>query len=96
MPSTRRLPPLERTDARDHPHRGRLAGAVGTEEPEGLALANGEVDAVDGDEVAEALHETMGLDHGRGRWTPAVGAPSPFRSDSGTSVVGEECDVIVR
>ena len=44
-----------RRDARDHPHRRGLARAVRPEEAERLARLDPEVDAVDRDEVAEAL-----------------------------------------
>src|SRR4051794_19152432 len=48
----------------EHPqHRG-LAGTVGTEDAEDLALAHLEVDAVDGPQVAEGLHQAACLDGG--------------------------------
>ena len=40
---------------------GRLAGAVGTEEAVEAPLGHGEVDAVDGDEVAEAARQAVCL-----------------------------------
>ena len=43
---------------REHADRGRLAGAVGAEEPEHAARRDLEVDAVEGPDVAEGLHET--------------------------------------
>ena len=49
-------------DAPDHAHRRRLARAVRAEEAERLAALQVEVDRVDGDEVAEALHEIACLD----------------------------------
>ena len=55
-----------RDDAEQHQQRRRLAGAVGAEEGDPLAGADREVDAVDGDDVAEPLR--------RGRAPPA---PSP-------------------
>ena len=41
-----------------------LPGAVRTEEAERLAPGDGEVDPVDRNEVAEALDQAVGLDHG--------------------------------
>jgi hypothetical protein len=49
----------------EHADQRRLAGAVGAEHAEDFALADGEGDAVDGGEVAEALGEVVDLD-GRG------------------------------
>src|SRR5690606_37423857 len=49
-------------DRGDHPHGRRLPGAVGAEEPERLALADVEVDRVDGGERPEGLGEAPGLD----------------------------------
>ena len=51
-------------DARDHAHGRGLPGAVRAEEAEGLASSDGELDPVDGHEVAEALDQAVGLDHG--------------------------------
>ena len=45
-----------------HLHRGRLSAAVGAEETEDLAAADGEVDAVHGGEGAKPLGEVGGLD----------------------------------
>ena len=53
-------------DAADHPHRRGLARAVRPEEPERLARLDAEVDAVDRDEVTEALRQATSLDE-RGR-----------------------------
>ena len=51
-----------------HPHRGRLAGAVGPEEGVDLALGDLEVDAVDGpDLVPETALEPLDLDRGHRR-----------------------------
>src|SRR5688572_7856526 len=41
-----------------------LACSVRTEEAEDLALADLEVESIDGDEIAEALRELLGTDHG--------------------------------
>ena len=45
-------------ERREHADRGRLAGAVGAEEPEDAARRDLKVDAVQGPDVAEGLHET--------------------------------------
>jgi hypothetical protein len=45
---------------------GRLAGAVGTQHPEDLALGDVEVEASEGVRLAEGLVEADGLDHGSG------------------------------
>jgi hypothetical protein len=41
------------------PHGGGLAGAVGTDEPEHLALGDGERQVVEGDQVAVAAGQTL-------------------------------------
>ncbi len=57
--------PLVRVETRaDHPHGRRLAGAVGPEQAEGLALVDLERDPVDGDEVLVLLREVSGGDDG--------------------------------
>ena len=61
-PATRPLPEARREQAVEHFDRRRLAGAVGAEEAEDLARRDGERDAVDGDEVVEALGELVHLD----------------------------------
>ena len=61
--------------AQQDPHRGRLAGAVGPEEPVDVACVDGEIDAVDGNDRPVALHEAAGLER-KGR----VGAHSPATS----------------
>ncbi len=48
----------------DHPHRGRFAGAVGTEESEDLALLDGEGDSVDRHLGAEVFVEIFDFYHG--------------------------------
>ena len=60
----RSVPARDRRDAADHPHRRALPRPVRAEEAERLARSHVEVDAVDGDEVAETLHEAAGVDHG--------------------------------
>ena len=52
-------PGRHRRDARDHPHRGGLAGSVGSQEAEALAAMNLEVDTVDCREVVVALVEAL-------------------------------------
>ena len=53
---------VDRQQRREHPqHRG-LAGAVRPEDAEDLALADLEVDAVDGAQVAERLHQPARVD----------------------------------
>src|SRR4029079_13406276 len=54
----------DRRHAADHAHGRRLPGPVGAEEAEGLAALEVEVDAVDCDELAEALHEVARVDQG--------------------------------
>ena len=49
-------------EASQHLHRGGLAAAVGAEEAEDLAAADGEAHAVHGGEAAEPLGEVGGLD----------------------------------
>ena len=61
-PEDAELPVRDRGDAADHAHRRRLPGAVRTEETEGLASLEVEVDRVDCGELAEALDEPAGLD----------------------------------
>ena len=73
-------PVRHRGHARDHPHGGRLAGTVGPQEPVGLAPADLEVDAVDGDEVAEPLGEPAGHHQGL---RPVVGRRSGHRGRTG-------------
>ena len=53
-------------DAHHHADGGGLAGAVGSEEPDDLAVVHVEIDTVDGPQVAEALLEDRGPgDHRR-------------------------------
>ena len=76
-------PRRDRRDAADHPHRRALAGAVRPEEAERLAALDVEVDAVDGDELAEALDEAARVDRwGRlahGLQTTYAGRMAPSR-----------------
>ncbi len=57
----------DRRDARDHPHRGGLAGAVGAQEAERFAGRDVEVDGVHGGELAEPLGQSAGMDERGGR-----------------------------
>ena len=50
--------------AGQNPHRRRLAGAVGSEEPEDFAALDSEADVVDGSHAAVAFGEVLNLDHG--------------------------------
>ena len=60
----------DRGNGGDHPHRRGLAGAIGAEKTERLALGDLEGDAVDGHHLAEVFREVSGLDqcsaHSRG------------------------------
>ena len=49
----------------DHPHRRGLAGAIGPEKAERLALCYIEADAVDGHHLPEMFREVFGLDQVR-------------------------------
>ena len=57
-----RVARVDRQQRREHPQHRRLAGAVRAEDAEDLALAHLEVDAVDGAQVAEGLHQAACLD----------------------------------
>ena len=57
----------DRGDAADHPHRAALAGPVGTEEPERLAVPHLDVDPVHRGEVTEALGQAAGVHQRLGR-----------------------------
>src|SRR6185369_10941594 len=56
-------PARRRKDARHDAHRRRLAGAVRTEEPDDLALVDGERDATHGFDRPEALRDVLDFDH---------------------------------
>jgi hypothetical protein len=70
-------------DAGDHAHRRGLAGAVGPQEPEDLALLDGEVDAVDGPVGTELLGQAPGRHQRRGPGTPHRLGLSPRTGDVG-------------
>ncbi len=59
---------------RQHPHRRRLAGAVGSEEAVDLALVDLEVDALDGEDLAEGALEPLDRDCPHAR-SPAARRP---------------------
>ena len=64
-PPTSAVPAVGRVQPEDHPHRGRLAGAVRPDEPGDLPGPHGERQAVDGDHLAVAFSEVAGLNrHG--------------------------------
>src|SRR5205823_7034049 len=67
-------------DRAQDPNGGRLPGAVGAEQAEDGAGRNGEVDAVEGGDIAEPLDEAGG-DDGGGLHTPSIGQMSG-RSES--------------
>src|SRR5438309_10957402 len=50
-------------NASDHPERRRLAGAVGSKEPEQFSARNGEVDRIDRGEGTVTLREGGEADH---------------------------------
>src|SRR5690606_24095740 len=52
-----------RQEAGEDLHRRRLAGAVGPEEAEDLALLDGEVEVGDGDAVPVPLRQVLDFDH---------------------------------
>ena len=68
----------------EHADGGGLAGAVGPQEPIDLALANVEVEAVDGGHTVEAAHQTLGGDRGR----VVVDHDSIFRAETGHLMAG--------
>jgi hypothetical protein len=59
-----------RQQAADHPDRGRLAGAVGTEESPDFAARHLDVDTCNGGLLAEALDQTVNVDGVVGRTLP--------------------------
>jgi hypothetical protein len=58
------LAPVGADDVHQHPQRGRLARAVGTEQTEDGARRHRERDVVDGHRAAEALPQTAQLERG--------------------------------
>ena len=57
-----RTPAAGRQQRAQHPHGGRLAGAVGAEEAVDLAFGDLEIDVVDRGEAVELAHEALGAD----------------------------------
>ena len=64
----RERPARDRAHRPDHPHRRGLACAVRSEESERLTLLDGEVDAIDGNEVPKLLCEIVSMDQSRHEW----------------------------
>ena len=62
VPRDPRPPAGRLQQRRQHAHCRRLAGAVRTEEPEDLTLADCEVNALDGSHLAERAHQPFGFD----------------------------------
>ena len=69
-----------RRDRAHHPHRGRLAGAVGPEQPERLTGRDLEVDAVDGGDLFVGLGEGGRRDHRCSHGRPPYDAPRTGRN----------------
>ena len=61
----RQPPAAGRNDAGQRPHRGRLAGAVGSDERQQLARLDAKRNAAHGDVVGERLVKIVDFDHGR-------------------------------
>ena len=80
-PCSRTVPAVGAEDAQDAVEEGRLAGSVGADQPDPLALLHGEVEVVQGDDPREALVHGGGLEHGG-----HVTASSAGRSESSASV----------
>ena len=55
---------VDRQQRGEHLEHGGLAGTVGAEHTEDLTLVDVQVDAVDGTEVTEGLHQTFGVTAG--------------------------------
>ena len=74
--------------ARHHPHRGGLAGAVGPQEAGHCARLADEADVVDGDEMPVGPREPFDLDHGS--ILPVAGRPGigPGQGPGATKVGG--------
>jgi hypothetical protein len=58
------VPAVGRENAREHPHRGGLAGAIGADQAEDFALGDVEIELIDGDDLAERAAQTLGVDGG--------------------------------
>ena len=63
-------------EAGEHLHGRRLAGAVGAEKAQHLALLHAERDAIDGDDLAEPLLEVVSLDQDRHSYLSSIGLPA--------------------
>jgi hypothetical protein len=75
--------------AEQHAHGGGLAGAVGAEEAEQVALADLQVDAVHGDDAAVPLGQPLGADHRVAHHdrTPSRASSAAARSSTGWETV---------
>src|SRR5699024_2809258 len=62
VPQHSRVAGIGAQQGREHPDHGGLTGPVGSEHAVDAAAADLQVDAVDGDRVAELLHQRLGLD----------------------------------
>jgi hypothetical protein len=74
VPEDRRPALIGFEHSREDPHRGGLPGPVGTEEAEDRPRGHGEIDAIEGDHVAEPLLEPLDLDRsvGHDRTLPQI------------------------
>ena len=62
------VPAVRHEDPGEHPHEGRLAGAVLADDGVDLTGADGQADAVDGDHAAELLAQLVGNEDRLGLW----------------------------
>ena len=60
---------IEAKQRRQHRNGGGLAGAIGAKQAENFAFGDVEVEVVNRDEIAEALRQTVGLNHSHRRAT---------------------------
>ncbi len=67
---------------------GRLAGSIGTEETEDGALAHGEVEAIEGDDIAVVFDESVGLDAAVDGVLVVVHASTVHHPGRGSAVAG--------
>ena len=103
MPEDGQRPGGGRRDAADHPHRRGLAGAVRARGSRTPRPAGSRIDAVNGREVAEPLHQPPGADHhiaglwhrghaSGGRRHPASRFRRPVETDGTVAIVGTAGD----
>ena len=86
---------VARRQARQHPHRGRLAGPVRAEEAEAVARLDAEVDAVDRGDLSVGLGQAPREHRGGGRLRARAGPPTPIaasvsRRPCSSSTVGDQ------